>query len=85
MVSAIVWHLVLGVQHAHVRDTSVAAMTEVIHEAAGGPEPGHIVRTWFHSAPWISLEKSSHFLVGCRLEVGIVEGIGKGIDVGCKD
>ena len=64
VVSAIVWHLVLGVQHAHIRDTSVAAMTEVVHEAAGGPELGHVVRTRLYSTTLVSLEKNSNFLVG---------------------
>ena len=82
MVSAIVRHLVLGVQHAHVRNTSVAAVSEVVHEAAGGPELGHAARTWLDSAPWVSLKKGMYFLVGCRLKVGVMEGICKGINVG---
>ena len=85
MVSAVVGHLVLGHQHAHVRNTSVAAMSEVVHEAAGGPEPGHIVRTWFHSSAWVCFKKGMDFLVGRGLDVGVIEGIGKGIEVGIKD
>ena len=85
MVSAVVWHLVLGHQHALVRNTSVAAVSELVHEAAGGPEPGHIVNTWFHSATWVSFQKGTDFLVGCREEVGIAEGLGKGVNVGVKD
>ena len=70
VVSAVVWHLVLGVQHAHVRNTSVAAVTEVVHEAAGGPELGHAARTWLHLAPWVSSAWrrvwTSWLGVGCR-------------------
>ena len=66
VVSAVVWHLVLGHQHALVRNTSVSAMSELVHEAAGGPEPGHIVHTWFHSAARVCFKKGTDFLVGCR-------------------
>ena len=66
VVSAVVGHLVLGHQHAHVGNTSVAAMSEVIQQAAGGPEPGHIVHTWLNSSTWVSFKEGSDFLVGCR-------------------
>ena len=85
MVSAVVGHLVLGHQHTFVRNTSVAAVSELIHEAAGGPEPGHLVHTWFHSSTWVSFKKGMDFLVGCGLDVSIIEGIGKGIKIGVKD
>ena len=82
MISTIVRHLVLGLQHAFVRNTSIAAMSELIHEATGSSEPGHVVHTWLHSATWVSMKKNTDFLVGCRLEVGVMEGICKGINVG---
>ena len=45
VISAVVWHLILGVKHASVWNTSVAAMLEVVDEGAGGSEDGYIVRT----------------------------------------
>ena len=55
-------------------------MSELIHEASGGPEPGH-VHSWFNFTTWICLKKGTDLLVGCGEEVGIIKGIGKGIEV----
>ena len=85
MVSAVVWHLILGHQHALVRNASVAAVSELIHEAAGGLEPGHVVHTWFYSATWVSFKEGSDFLVGCREQVGVIESIREGVKICIKD
>ena len=82
VVSAIVGHLVLGLQHEFVRDTSITTMAKLIYEATGGLEHVHITRTSCYSATWVNCQKGSYFLIGCRLEVGIIEGFTKGIVVG---
>ena len=80
VVSTIIWHLILGPQHALVRNTSVATMTKLIHKTIRGFECGRIVDAWFNSALRITLKQSPEFLVGGRLEVRIIEGCTEGIE-----
>ena len=67
VISAVVWHLILGVKHASVWNTSVAAMTKLVEKAAGGPEHGHVVCTSPNSAIRIKLNKCTELLVRSRL------------------
>ena len=80
--TTVVWHLVLGLEHTLVRNTSPATVSKLIHETTRGSEPGHIIHTWLHSSTWIFIKQSSDFLIGCRSEVGIIESSGEGIYVG---
>ena len=61
--AAVVWHLLLGLQHASVWNTSVAAMTKLVEAAAGGPAHGPVVCTSPNSAIRIKLDKSAELLV----------------------
>ena len=64
----------------------ICCMLEVVDEAAGGPEDGHIVRAcWNNTATWIYFEKSTNFMIRSRSDVGVIEGISKGKNVGCKN
>ena len=85
VVSAVMWHLILGPQHALVWNTSVATMTKLIHKTIRGFEQGRVVDAWLNSALRITLKQSPEFLVGGRLEVRIIEGCTKGIEVSCED
>ena len=85
MVATVVCHHILGLEHAHVRDTSVATMTKLVDKTLGGPEYGRIVCTCPNSAIWIKLSKNTELLVRSRLKVSVVEGDTKGIDVGGQD
>ena len=60
-------------------------MAKLIYEATGGLEHVHITRTSCYSATWVNCQKGSYFLIGCRLEVGIIEGLTEGKVVGSKD
>ena len=59
-------------------------MSKLVHEATGGREPGHLIRTCRNSATWVSVKESSNFLVCSGLEICIIESMTDGIDVGAK-
>ena len=81
--ATVVWHHLLGPQHALVRNKFIATMTKLIHKTLRGPVCGRIV-TRYHSAIGVQLNKGMKLLVSCGVEVGIVEGCTQGIDVGSQ-
>ena len=85
MVSTIVRHLFLGPQHALVWDTSVATMTKLVNKTLRSFECGRTFDTWLNSALGITLKQSTEFMVGGRLDVGIIEDFTEGIVVGGED
>ena len=85
VVSAVMWHLILGPQHALVWNTSVATMTKLVNKTLRSFECGRTFDTWLNSALGITLKQSTEFLVGGRLDVSIIEGCTEGIVVGCED
>ena len=85
MKSAVVCHLFLGLQHAFVRNTSVATMTKFINKTLRGFKNGRILGSWLNSALGIDLQQRTEFLVGGWLEVCVVEGGTEGVVVGCED
>ena len=73
-VTAVVGHLVQGPVLAHLGAAAVAAVSQLVLEAAGSGESHDPVLVHGHSALGVRLVKSTQLSVGVKHDVGITKG-----------